>query len=343
MFRFGLPDALWGLLLVPVYGILVWLGGRRRESLLAAFGDSHLVRSLRDTVKVGARRWKEVLALVSLGLLAAALARPQFGTRVETVTREGQDVMVVLDVSRSMLAEDLQPNRLNRAKIEVGRLIQRLRGDRVGLVAFAGDAFVQSPLTTDYGAAMMFLNAMEPDLIEVQGTDLAHGLAVALEGLEETPPGNRIIVAVTDGEDHEGGLAPAMEQAAEAGVVIHTVGVGSPEGVPLPDFARDGSRRGFRRDDDGSVITTRLDETALQDIALRTGGRYYRLGTPGDGLAELVDMIEGGGRELEARQVTQFEEQYQIFLGLALFLLIVEALIPTRRSKARMVGTEEMA
>ena len=280
------------------------------------------------------------MTLVGIGLLAVALARPQFGTRVETVTREGQDVMVVLDVSRSMTAEDLEPDRLSRAKIEVGRLIQRLQGDRIGLVAFAGDAFVQSPLTTDYGAAMMFLNAMDTDMIDVQGTDLAHALSVAIEALSETPAGNRIIVAVTDGEDHEGGLASAMEQAAEAGVVIHAVGVGSPDGVPLPDFARDGTRRGFRRDDDGSVITTRLDETALQDMALRTGGRYYRLGTPGDGLAELVEMIGGGGREMEARQITQFEEQYQIFLGLALALLILESLISTRKKSPRAIGEE---
>lgn len=332
MFRFGLPSALWLLLLVPAYALVVWVAGRRRKRLLSTFAESHLIHRLRASVRTGARRWKEALILVGLGLLAAAMARPQFGTRVETVTREGQDVMVVLDVSRSMTAEDLDPNRLSRAKIEVGRLIQRLQGDRIGLVAFAGDAFVQSPLTTDYGAAMMFLNAMDTDMIEVQGTDLAHALSVAIDALEETPAGNRIIVAVTDGEDHEGGLPSAMEQAAEAGVVIHTVGVGSPDGVPLPDFARDGSRRGFRRDDDGSVITTRLDETALQDMALRTGGRYYRLGTPGDGLAELVEMIGGGGRELEARQITQFDEQYQVFLGLALAVLVLESLISTRRS-----------
>ncbi|NNF26131.1 MAG: VWA domain-containing protein [Gemmatimonadetes bacterium] len=340
MFRFGFPVALWLLALVPLYGLVVWIAGRRRNRLLSSFAESHLIQRLRESVRTGARRWKEALILVGLGLLATALARPQFGTRVETVTREGQDVMVVLDVSRSMTAEDLDPHRLGRAKIEVGRLIQRLQGDRIGLVAFAGDAFVQSPLTTDYGAAMMFLNAMETDLIEIQGTDLAHALSVAIEALEETPAGNRIIVAVTDGEDHEGGLPSAMEQAAEAGVVIHAVGVGSPDGVPLPDFARDGTRRGFRRDDDGSVITTRLDETALQDMALRTGGQYYRLGTPGDGLSELIEVIGGGGRELEARQITQFEEQYQIFLGLALAVLVLESLISTRRTVPRTAGEE---
>ena len=249
MFRFGLPVALWLLALVPLYGLIVWIAGRRRKRLLASFAESHLIQRLRETVRTGARRWKEGLILVGLALLATALARPQFGTRVETVTREGQDVMVILDVSRSMTAEDLDPNRLSRAKIEVGRLIQRLQGDRIGLVAFAGDAFVQSPLTTDYGAAMMFLSAMDTEMIEVQGTDLAHALTVAIEALEETPVGNRIIVAVTDGEDHEGGLPTAMEQAAEAGVVIHAVGVGSPDGVPASRFCsgREPSRLPSRR------------------------------------------------------------------------------------------------
>ena len=177
----------------------------------------------------------------------------------------------------------------------------------------------------------MFLGAMDPELIEVQGTDLANAITIAMEALEETPAGNRIIVAVTDGEDHEGGLAEVIGQVAEEGIVVHTVGVGSPDGIPLPDFGRDGERRGFRRDDDGSVITTALDETALQDIALQTGGQYYRLGAGGDGLADLVETIGGGGRELEAREVTQFEEQYQLFLGLALFLLVLEAFLPARR------------
>lgn len=340
MFRFGALEALWALALVPVVVALAWYSARRREALLRAFGEAPLVERLRASVHTGARRWKLLLALTAIAFLSLGLARPQFGTRVETVRREGQDVVVVLDVSRSMLAEDLTPSRMERAKIEVGRIIQRLRGDRVGLVAFAGDAFVQSPLTTDYGAAMMFLNAMAPDLIDVQGTDLALGIGLALEALEETPAGSRVIVAVTDGEDHEGGLPEVMEQAAEAGVVIHTVGVGSPDGVPLPEFGPDGERRGFRRDDAGNVITTALDETALQDVALQTGGRYYRLGGGGDGLSELVEMIGGGGRELEAREVTRFEEQYQLFLGVAFLLLVLETLIPTRRRVAFSGGEE---
>lgn len=337
MFRFGAELALWTLVLVPLLGVLYWQAGRRGRALLDRFGEHDLVRRLRASVSVTAVRWKGALVLAAVALLALSLARPQFGTRVETLRQQGQDVMVALDVSRSMYAEDIAPNRLERAKIEIGRIIQRLDGDRIGLVAFAGDAFVQSPLTADYGAAMMFLTAMDPTLMSTQGTDLARAVVVAVEALEETPPENRIVVVVTDGEDHEGGLAEAIAAATEAQVTIHTVGVGSPDGVPLPDVEGIEASGRFRRDEQGNVITTRLNETALQDIALQTGGEYHRIGQGAGGLGRLVERIEGGGREVESREVTQFEEQYQIFLGAALLLLIVEVIVPGRRRRSTAV------
>lgn len=334
MFRFGDAVALWSLAVVPLLLVLHWHAGRRRRQLLDRFGDHALVRQLLPSAGAVPRRWKAALGVAAAALLAMALSRPQFGTRVETVRRQGQDVIVALDVSRSMYAEDLTPNRLERAKIEAGRIVQRLDGDRIGLVAFAGDAFVQSPLTTDYGAAMMFLAAMDPNLMSTQGTDLRKAVDVAVEALAETPPDNRILVLVTDGEDHEGGVAEAIATAAEANVTVHAVGVGSAEGVPLPAVGDDGVRRGFRRDEAGAVITTRLNETALQDMALQTGGRYYRIGQGGGGLAQLAARIEtGGGREVESREVTQFEEQYQILLGTALILLVVEFMLPEARRR----------
>lgn len=335
MFRFGSGVALWALALVPLLVLLYWQAGKRGRALLDRFGEHELVRRLRASVDATAMRWKGVLVLAAVALLAVALARPQFGTRVETLRRQGQDVMVALDVSRSMYAEDITPNRLERARVEIGRIIQRLEGDRIGLVAFAGDAFVQSPLTGDYGAAMMFLNAMDPDLMSVQGTDLARAITVSIEALEETPPENRIVVIVTDGEDHEGGLAEAIAAATAAEVTVHTVGVGSPDGVPLPDVDGSGGGGRFRRDDEGNVITTRLNETALQDIALQTGGEYHRIGQGAGGLGRLVERITGGGRELESREITQFEEQYQLFLGAALLLLVAEFIIPGRRRRPR--------
>ncbi len=342
MFRFGAAPWLWALALVPLLAGLYWYAGARSRALLDRFGERELVRRLRWSVHAAAVRWKAALVLGAVALLGFALARPQFGTRVETLRRQGQDVMVALDVSNSMYAEDLVPNRLERAKIEIGRIVQRLDGDRIGLVAFAGDAFVQSPLTADYGAAMMFLSAMDPTLMSTQGTDLAKAIAVAVEGLEETPAENRIVVIVTDGEDHEGGLAEAMAAAVAAEVTIHTVGVGSVEGVPLPDAAGMEARGRFRRDEQGNVITTRLNETALRDIALQTGGEYHRIGQGAGGLARLIERIEDGGREVESREVTQFEEQFQIFVGAALLLLVAEFIVPGRRRR-RIRTWEEAA
>jgi Ca-activated chloride channel family protein len=334
VFRFISTEILFGLLLVPALGGFFWGARRARRRALAQFGDLALVQKLSATLSRRARAAKSVLILVAVAFLVLALARPQFGSRVEIVRSEGQDVMVALDVSRSMLAEDVVPNRLERARLEVMRILQRLDGDRIGLVAFAGNAFVQSPLTVDYGAAALFLNAMDTDLIPIQGTNLGEALSVALDAFEEGTRDHRVLIVVTDGEDHEGEIEEALERARDEGVQIHTVGIGSIEGVPIPEFTASGERSGFIRDDDGAVVTTRLDESTLERVAEATGGRYFPALGPGANLDLLVEEITGGeGRELEAREITQFDEQFQVFLGFAWVLLLVEGLIPERRRK----------
>ncbi len=336
MFRFASIETLFALLLVPALAAFFWGALKARRQALARFGDLELVRKLSATVSRRGRTAKSVLLLVAVAFLVLALARPQFGTRVETVRSQGQDVMVALDVSLSMLAEDVSPNRLERARLEIMRILLRLDGDRIGLVAFAGNAFVQAPLTVDYGAAAMFLNAMEPDLIPLQGTDLGEALTVALDAFEESTHDHRVLLIVTDGEDHEGEVDSALERAVQEGVQIHTVGIGSLEGVPIPEVDLAGVRRGFKRDAEGAVVTTRLDEATLQRISRATGGRYFPATGPGANLDPLIDEITGGdGRELEAREVTQFEEQFQIFLGVALLLLFAEGLVPDRRRKEK--------
>lgn len=332
MFRFADPEWLMALLLVPLLFLALWLGGLRRRRLLERFGDSVLVQRLTESVSRGARRLKMVLLLGATALLVLAMARPQFGTRVETVRRRGQDVMVAVDLSRSMLAEDVTPNRLDRARLAILRLIRNLDGDRVGLVAFAGDAFVQSPLTADYTAAAMFLNAMEVEMMPVQGTDLGEALRVSLDALDQAAREDRLLVVVTDGEDHEGEVQEQLGRAVSSGVRIHAVGIGSPEGVPIPEGAPEGGRRTFKRDEDGNVVTTRLDEAPLREMAEATGGRYVRVAPGSTAFEELVDEIAAGeGEELEAREITQFEEQYRLFLGLAFALLLVETVLPERR------------
>ncbi|MCH2463540.1 MAG: VWA domain-containing protein, partial [Gemmatimonadetes bacterium] len=236
MFRFLSTEILFGLLLVPVLGAFFWGTRQARKRALAQFGDLVLVQKLSATLNRRARAARSVLMLLVVAFLVLALARPQFGTRVETVTSEGQDVMVALDVSRSMLAEDVNPNRLERARLEIMRIVQRLDGDRIGLVAFAGNAFVQSPLTVDYGAAALFLNSMNTDLIPLQGTNLGEALTVALDAFEEGTSDYRVLIVVTDGEDHEGEIDQALERARDAGVLIHTVCIGSLDALKIPEF-----------------------------------------------------------------------------------------------------------
>jgi Ca-activated chloride channel family protein len=332
MFRFADSVWLWGLALVPVLTLLHLATSRRRRAALHTLGDPDLVARLTATVSSAARRWKAVLSLVAVGLLAFALARPQFGSRVETVESRGQDIVVAVDLSRSMLAEDVAPSRLERARLAILQLIRRLDGDRIGLVAFAGTAFVQSPLTVDYSAAGMFLSAMHPDLMPVQGTDLGEALRVSLDALEQGARDERVVVIVTDGEDHEADFEAELGRAADLGVRVHVVGVGTTEGVPIPVYDGEGRRTGFLRDDEGAVVTTRLGDETLRTVAERTGARYVRAGAGGSALDDLVEELASAeGEALEERQVTLFEEQYQIFVGLALALLVAEWLLPERR------------
>ncbi len=291
MFRFGFTEALFGYLLLLPLVVVFWVAFRLRVRALKAFGDRALMERLTDTLSRRGRTVKAVLLIVSVAMLVTALARPQFGTRVETVRREGQDIVVALDLSNSMLAEDMAPNRLERAKLAVSRLMGRLDGDRIGLVAFAGDAFVQSPLTVDYAAAAMFLNAMGPNIMPLQGTNLGAALTVSLDAFDDEARQHRILVVITDGEDHEGEVDAAVERAVEEQIRVFAVGIGSAEGVPIPDYNAAGQRRGFKRDGDGNVVTTRLDQETLVRIAEQTGGNYYHVTPGGAELNALADEI----------------------------------------------------
>ena len=332
MFRFAAIEMLFAYLLVPALVALAWWARARKQRDMERLADRDLLGRLTASVSRRGQLAKTILVVAAVGLLVTALARPQFGSRVETVRREGRDVLIALDLSASMVAEDMAPNRLEKAKFAIADLIDQLDGDRVGLVAFAGEAFVQSPLTLDYGAARLFLNAMEPDMMSVQGTNLGQAIAVSLDAFAATERRHRVLVVITDGEDQEGEVDDAITRATDEGVVIYTVGIGSTDGVPIPDFDAAGQAQGFKRDGDGAVVTTRLDEATLMTLAERTGGTYYRASPGGAELAVLAEELAGGeGREFESEQVTLFDEQYQLFLGLALVLLIADVLVSDRR------------
>ena len=332
MFRFANPDQLFWLMLVPLLAGCAWLSLRNRQKALRRFVAEPMLARLAPAVDPRRRVGKMLLVLVAMSLLLTALARPQFGTRLETVEREGQDVVVALDVSLSMLAEDIQPSRLAKAKHAIGSFIDLLQGDRIGLVAFAGAAFVQCPLTLDYAAARLFLDALDTSILPVQGTALEEAILKSTDMFTGEEKTHKVLVLITDGESHQGDPVAAAGKAAEQGVVIYTVGIGSLEGTPIPVRDERGRREGFKKDAGGNVVMTRLDQGTLQEIARETGGRYFRA-SPGE--RELIDIqaeIAGMDKKrLSAQEFTQFDEQFQAFVGLAWVLLVLELLLGERK------------
>jgi Ca-activated chloride channel family protein len=273
---------------------------------------------------------KAILVLLGTSCLVLALVQPQFGTKLEMVSRRGVDVIVALDVSRSMLAQDLKPNRLERARFEVTSFIDRLEGDRVGLVAFAGQSLVLCPLTLDYGAAKLFLDAADTDAVPYQGTAIAEAIRAAGRAFGSQDRKYKALVLITDGEDHAGRVLEAARQAGDEGVRIFAVGVGTPDGELIP-IGQEG-QGDFLKDQGGNVVKSRLDEGALREIARITDGGYVRSGGGRVGLEEVyaqVDAMEK--RDLGSRRYTQFVDRYQWPLGLALALFLVEGFLSDRR------------
>ena len=275
---------------------------------------------------------KAVLITAGSMFLIGALIRPQIGTRLEEVKREGKDVIVAIDVSKSMLAEDISPSRLEKAKHEVSKLIEKLRGDRIGIIVFAGEAFVQCPLTLDYGAAKLILSAVNPDLIPIPGTNISQALVKAIETFDQRERKYKVLVLITDGEDHIGEIDKYSEAAAKEGIVIYTVGIGSPQGVPIPEYDKQGVKIGYKKDSDGNTVISKLDEETLQKIAFTANGKYFNA-TPQE--SELDDLIaeitKGEKKELGSMQYTNFEDRFQYFLGICIILLLAEMLISERR------------
>jgi Ca-activated chloride channel family protein len=333
--RFGAPQFLWLLWLVPVLAGFFLYAFRKKRRTLARFAQVEMIRRMTGGISRGRQYLKAALILLVAGFAVLALARPQFGTKMELMRRKGLDVAVAVDVSLSMYAEDIKPNRMARSRQEIGKFVDRLAGDRVALVAFAGEAFLQCPLTSDYGAFRIFLDVLGPELIPTPGTDIAGAVETALKAFDPKDRKYRVMVLLTDGEDHSGRAEKMAEEAAKEGVVIYTVGIGLPSGVPIPLKDAQGNVT-YKKDRDGNVVTTKLDEVLLQKVALATGGKYYHADPGrfelGDVLREIEKMEK---RELDSEKLNQYEERFQIPLGIALVLLVAEMLVSDRRKRRK--------
>ncbi len=332
MLRFAESEILYLLSLLPILFLFFLWSFRQKRRALLRFGGTKLTERLAGSAS-RRRQWlKATLLLSGVALLLVALARPQFGSKLETIEREGQDIVIALDVSLSMLARDIQPDRLQKAKHAMSSLINMSEGDRIGLIAFAGEAFVQCPLTLDKRAATMLLNAMGPDLIPVPGTALTSAMQKSLTLFPEQEEKHKVLILMTDGEGHTGEPLEAAKEAADKGVRIYTVGIGSTQGTPIPLEKDRQAQRGFKKDGEGEVVMTRLDEVTLREVAERTGGKYYRASSGVAELQELYADIAGMDKKtLSSLQVTQFEERFQILVLIALCLFVVELIVADRR------------
>ncbi len=322
-----------GVLLLAVF--VFWALARKRK-LLQRFGDIPLILKNAPYISFARQAGKSSILLLSLVLVTLALARLQFGTHLELLKREGIDLMIALDVSNSMLAQDMKPNRLVKAKQEINAIVDRLKGDRIGLVAFAGEAFIQCPLTLDYSAARFLLNSMDNMSVSTQGTSLSAAMERAITGFEKLEKKHKVLLLLTDGEDQEGGVTEAAEEARKEGIKIYTVGIGNPQGEPIPILDRKGIQVGFKKDENGEVIVSRLDETTLQKVALTTGGKYYRATAGEMELEKIFDEItKMEKKELEGTLVTRFDDRFQWPLLFAIVLIVTEFFIPERKKPAK--------
>jgi len=337
--RFARPELLWLLLLVPALGVWLAAGLTRRRRALARFAGETLAERLVQSAPFPLLVVKSALLAGGVGFLVLAMARPQWGTTLEQVARQGVDVMVGIDISESMLAQDVKPDRLTRSRDETSRLLERLQGDRVGLVAFAGSAGVLCPLTLDYNAVRIFLDSMRPDMISYPGTSLAMAIDAATSSFKTEERKFKVLVLFTDGEDlvDPAAVEKAAQEAAAQGIVIHTIGVGTPSGAPIPVPGPDGSVAGYRKDGDGKVVTTRLDESLLSRVAEITGGAYHPATPSESELDRVAEAIAGmDKKDMQARLSTQFEERFQFPLALALIALTTDAFLSGRRRVRRV-------
>jgi len=332
--RFAHADMLWLLALMPLVALFAWWGLAARRGAVRRFAGPVMASRLTESVSRARQNGKYALVVAALLLGLLALSGPQFGARLEMAERRGVDVVVCLDVSRSMLAQDIRPSRLDRARHLVDEVLDRLEGDRAALVLFAGKAFIQCPLTVDYGALRMLLAAADAGSIPSQGTDLAGAVSKARSCFEEGDRQFKAIVLLSDGEDHAGEAVGEAEAAGAEGVRLYAVGMGTPEGELIPVPGRGGVD--YHKDTRGQYVKTRLAEKALRDMALAANGAYYRSTVSGreiDAVASAIANMEQ--KDVGAERLTRYEERYQIPLGLAIVCLLAEFLLSDRVQRRR--------
>ena len=331
MIHFAYAQYLLLIFLIPVFFIVQAVLLRIRRNRIRKFGDEKLVSQMMPSYSKSKVWVRLVLFSIGFFFFVIGLSRPQIGARLKEQEIKGAEIIIAIEVSNSMLAEDYSPNRLERAKLAVSRLVDKLRDDRIGLVIFAGTSFVQLPVTTDYVSAKMFLNSIDTGSIPIQGTALGDAITTCIRSFSAQSDKSRAIILITDGENHEDDPVSAAKQAAEMGIKVFTIGVGSPEGKPIPMNGE------LLKDKDGEIVVSRLDEAVLQEIAAEGNGAYVRAGNSEFGLNPIIDDL----RKLEDEKYSSvvfeaYDEQFMYFLAIALVFFVLEMLVGDRRSKRHL-------
>ncbi len=330
--RFASPESFALVAMIFVLALFFLWSINRKKKILARFGDMFLLLQNSPSISFARQGGKAAILLVGLFFVVLTLSQLQCGTHMEMMKREGIDIVIAVDVSNSMLAEDMKPNRITKAKQEIRGLIDRLKGDRIGLIAFAGEAFVQCPLTLDYSVVEIFLDVIDVNLIPTRGTAIGDAINEAIKAFEGHERKHKVLMLLSDGEDHNTDPIAASEEARKQGVKIFPIGIGSPVGEPIPVTNRRGERVGFKKDKNGEVIVSKLDEVTLQKVALNTGGKYYRATAGEMELDKVYDEINKmEKKELEGKLLMQYEDRFQYPLFLAIIFIVMEFFISEKR------------
>ena len=332
-FRFAHPEYFYLLLVIPVFFVLFIISRISRSRSLRLFGDHSLIAQLMPSVSTNRPVIKFLIWMLALSFIITALAQPQFGSKLQTSKRKGVELIIALDVSNSMMAEDIKPNRLERAKRAIAKLTERLKDDKLGLIVFAGQAFVQLPITTDYVSAKLFLDAINTSIVPVQGTAIGAAIQMATKSFTPNFAGSKAIIVITDGENHEDDAVGAAKEALEKKIVVHTIGMGLPQGAPIPIGGAEGSRD-FLKDKSNNIVVTKLDEPMLTQIATAGGGTYIRANNAEVGLNNLFNEIEKMEKsEMDLREYSEYNDQFPLFLTLAFVMILIDFMILDRKNK----------
>ena len=331
-FRFAHPEYFYLLLVIPVFTFLFILSRINRRRSLRLFGENALITQLMPSVSTSRPIIKFIIWMLALSFIIIGLAQPQFGSKLLTSKRKGVELIIALDVSNSMMAEDIKPNRLERAKRAIAKLTERLRDDKLGLIVFAGQAYVQLPITTDYVSAKLFLDAINTSIVPVQGTAIGAAIEMATKSFTPNFEGSKAVIVITDGENHEDDAVGAAKAALEKKIVVHTIGMGLPQGAPIP-VGPSGSQE-FLKDKDNNTVVTKLDEEMLIKISDAGGGTYIRANNAEVGLNNLFNEIEKMEKsELSSREYSEYDDQFPVFLSIAFALILLDFFILDRKNK----------